>query len=216
MRYLLLSLGAAVLALSITACGGSSTPPAPTTETGLDGQLVQGAGQKVTSAAGDGVGGIQVDLISFDNGRVSGSTTTTADGRFSLRQLPNGQFLLKLRFNSTADLDGDGALDFIESFIPITLSADVITELTAALNFDDTDDDSENDALKIDVRIRQGDAGAEQHFVRVHRHRHGDTEVDDDGDGDMDDSFDDDDANGLPDDGTNGGGNYPRWPARLS
>jgi hypothetical protein len=212
MRNASLFIGAALVALVVASCGGNGTPPINTTGTGLDGQLVQGAGQKVTSAVGDGLGGVEVQLVSISNGQVEGATTTTADGRFSFRQLPNGQFLLKLRFNSTADLDGDGVLDFIESFIPITLSEEVIAELTAALDFDDTDEDSKNDALKIDVRLKTDENGNEQHFVRVHRHRHGDTQVDDDGDGDVDEDFDDDDANGLPDDGTNGGGNYPQGP----
>src|SRR4051794_34984103 len=112
----------ATLALTVASCGGNKSGPINTTGTGLDGQLVQGGSTKVTSAAGGGLSGVSVELVSIDNGQVTGSTTTTADGRFSFRQLPNGQFLLKISFGSSADLDGDGALDFIESFIPITLS----------------------------------------------------------------------------------------------
>jgi hypothetical protein len=213
MRNALLFFAAAVLTLTIASCGGGNgTPPITQIGTGLDGQLVQGTGQKVTTAVGDGLGGVQLQLVSQTDGSVKASTTTAIDGRFSFRELPSGAFLLKIRFQGTADLDGDGLLDFIESFLPITLTADQIAQLTAALNFDDTDDDNDDDALRIDVRIRISTGGAEQHFVRTHRHRHGDTEVDEDGDGDIDDSFDDDDGNGLPDDGKNGGGHFPQGP----
>jgi len=207
MRSPILFLAAALASLALASCSShSSAPPVNTNGTGLDGQLVQGSGQKVATAVGDGLGGIEVQLINPSNGQVSGSTTTTADGKFSFRQLPNGQVLLKIRFRSTADLDGDGVLDFIESFIPVTLSADQIAQLTAALNFDDTDGDNANDALKIDIRIRVGNGGGEQHFIRTHRHRSGDTEVDEDGNGTVDDDFNDDDNDGLPDDDNNGGG----------
>jgi hypothetical protein len=198
-----------VLALAVSACSGNRA--IVTTGTGLDGQLVQGS-NKVTTAAGDGLTGVNVELIATGNGQVASSTVTTADGRFSFRELPNGQFLLKLSFRSSADLDGDGVLDLIESFIPITLSQDVIDEITAALDFDDTDADSTNDALKIDIRIRAGANGPERHFIRWHRHRHGDTQVDENGDGSVDDDFDDEDQNGLPDDGSHHGGNFPQGP----
>lgn len=208
-RTLLLAM-AALLALAISACGGNGTPP-PTQNTGLDGQLVQGNGDRVVSAVGDGIPGAEVELINFDNGRVSGSSTTDANGRFMFRNLPNGQFLLKVHFNSSADLDGDGMLDAITTFLPIELSEDVINELTAALALEDTDGDSSNDGVKIDVRVKAGENGTEKRFIRVHRHRHGQTQVDDNGDGVVDDEFEDEDNNGLPD-GTNGGGNYPQGP----
>jgi hypothetical protein len=212
MRKLPLIALAVTLFTLLVSCGGRSTPtPDPTpTATGLDGQLLEGS-TKVTSAAGDGLAGVEVELISRRNGQVTATTLTTADGRFSFRELPNGQFLLKLRFNSSADLDGDGLLDEIESYIPVEVFEDVVSLITAALDFDDSDGDSDDDAFKIDVRIKRGKNGAESHFIRVHRHRHGDTKVDNDGDGDIDDEYEDDDSNGLPD-GTNGGGNYPQGP----
>jgi len=206
MRSSLLFLGAAVLGLMLASCSGKSSAPPVTTTTGLNGQLVQGTGTKVTTAVGDGLSGMQLQLISQSTGQVAGSTTTGSDGRFSFTDLPNGGFLLKIRFQGTADLDGDGLLDFIESYIPITLTADQIAQLTAALGFDDTDSDSKDDALKIDIRFRVSASGSEQHSVRIHRHRHGDTEVDNDGNGSIDDDFSDDNNDGLPDDNSDGHG----------
>ncbi|MDQ3023429.1 MAG: DUF5666 domain-containing protein, partial [bacterium] len=208
-KTLLFFLLAALTVSLLAACSGGGGPVI-TAQTGLDGQFVQGI-TKVTSNAGDGLSGVEVELISRSNGQVAATTVTTADGRFSFRQLPNGSFLLKIRFRSSVDLDGDGLLDEIESYIPVEVLEDVVSLITAALDFSDDDNDSDYDSLKVDIRIKRGENGSEDHSIRIHRHRHGDTKVDDDGDGDFDDSFDDDDNNGLPD-GTNGGGNYPQGP----
>jgi hypothetical protein len=211
MQQALLLFCAALLSLAIAGCGGGRSTPDPTpTATGLDGQLVQG-GTKVTSAKGDGLSGVEVQLISRGDGSVKASALTSVDGRFSFRELPSGDFLLKLKFRSSGDLNGDGLLDEIESYLPVEIVDDVVTALTAVLEFADSDSDADVDSLKVDVRLRVGADGIEKQFVRLHRHRHGDTKVDDDGDGDFDDEFDDDDSNGLPD-GSNGGGQYPQGP----
>src|SRR4051794_31208374 len=107
---------AAVAAALLTACGGGNGGgnPGTTNETGVSGQLVQNGNAKVTSATGDGLSGIDVQLISQGNGAVVARGTTDNGGRFRFVGTPSGKFMLRVRFRAGSDLDGDGQPDDVD------------------------------------------------------------------------------------------------------
>jgi hypothetical protein len=109
--------------------------------------------------------------------------------------------LLKVEFTSSQDLDGDGALDQIELFFPLSLADQSIAQLLQQIGLTDANGDGQLDS--VDVSIEFGDDhGRSENHVRQHRHRDGRTVEDSNGNGVIDDSdgrFDDSDGNGLPD-----------------
>ncbi len=192
---------AALLAVVLlAACGGkhNSNPGNNDDTTGLDVQLSQSGNAKVASAAGDGLGGINVELISQGNGAVVARGTTDNGGHFRFLSTPSGKFMLRVRFKAGSDLDGDGQPDDVDMLFPVELLQNVVAQLIETLQLDDTDADSLLDSLKVEVRITG--SGQDRHEVQLHRHRHDDVQVDDNGDGTVDDTFQDEDHNGLPED----------------
>jgi hypothetical protein len=124
-----LVLVAAIFVVASCGGGGATIPvpqdtskPAPGTAD-LNGQLVQAGGERVVSAAGQGLPGVFVTLIDTLTGGKVGTDITDNLGKFEFQGVPSGDnYLIKLEFKSTQDLDGDGQLDEIELFFPVSLA----------------------------------------------------------------------------------------------
>jgi hypothetical protein len=212
-------LGAALAIASITSCGGGGgaagmpdpTPTGPTAGTAnIAGQLVEGAGGRITSAAGAGLSGVLVQLINTATGALAGSGTTDIQGRYEFRGVPSGKdYLLKMEFAASRDLNGDGSNDQVELSLPLNPADQATLSLLNQLGVTDSDNDGQVDAIRFENQIGD-DKGHHSERDSEHRFRDGQTVVDDNSNGDFSDdsAFDDSDCDGVADDnGGSGGGN---------
>lgn len=206
---------ASVAVAASSSCGGGGTtiipqPPAsggPAAGTAnISGQLVEGAGGRITSASGDSLASVLVQLINTTDGRLSGVDTTDLQGRYEFKGVPSGtDYLLKIEFMSNRDLNGDGANDEVELTLPLNPAEQASLALLSRLGVVDSDNNGRPDALRFENEIGD-DKGGLRRRDSEHRFETGQTVVDDNSNGRFDDDvlFDDSDCDGLPDDNGSG------------
>jgi hypothetical protein len=205
--------GGSVALLTVSCGGGGGSPVDPGPGSGgpaagtadLNGQLVQSGAVRAASAAGDGLSGIEVALINQVTGQLQGMDLTDSTGKFEFKAIPSGQgFLIKVEFTSSQDLNGDGLLDEIELFFPVSMADRAIANLIQRIGLGDSDGDGQLDSVEVEIELGDNRGNHESHR-RQHRHRDGRTVEDSDDDGSFDDSdssFDDSNSDGLPDNGS--------------
>ena len=205
-----------VVALS-TGCGGGGSsivpgpgpdPSGPAAGTAdLSGQLLQAGDSRVTSAAGSALSGLIVALINTATGQLTGNDVTDGMGKFEFSGVPSGeQYLVKVEFESSNDLDGDGQLDQVELFFPVSLAEQSVVSLLQQIGVSDSDGDGQLDAIEVESHLTD-DHGLHVMENRQHRRRGGETVEDSNGNGSFDDdpSFSDSDGDGIPDVPISGG-----------
>lgn len=207
----IMSLLAILLLVFAVACGGGadsqSAPVGHTPDPGtadLLGQLTQDGGDRVVSQDGPGLPGAYVTLINTLSGGVLGVDMTDSVGRFEFRGVPSGDnYLVKIEFQSTEDLDGDGELDEIELFYPISLADQAVVEMLQEIGIADLDNDGQMDSLEVLVELSDDQGRSETDRSQLRR-RDGEHRRDNNGNGDFDDdpAMDDDEGDGLPDAGS--------------
>ena len=145
----------AVMLFSAASCGGGGgvnldpTPadntPAPGTAD-LSGTLTSTGGIKAFSQTGSGFEGALITLINTLTGGIAGIDLTNGLGEFEFKGVPSGDFyLLKIEFQSTEDLDGDGHPDEIELYFPLSLADQAVVELLETIGVVDADGDGDFD-----------------------------------------------------------------------
>jgi hypothetical protein len=209
-------LAAAIVISVSTSCGGGGAAVIPPPGGGgpaagtanISGQLQEGAGGKVISAVGDSLAGVLVQLINTATGKLAGTDVTDLTGKYEFKGVPSGQqYLLKVEFTSSRDLNGDGVNDQVELTLPLNPSDQATVNLLQQLGVEDTNGDGQLDAIRFENEIND-DKGGITSRDSEHRFDDGQTVVDDNGNGDFGDDtpFDDSDCDGIADDSGTGGG----------
>jgi hypothetical protein len=199
----------ALLLLSGTSCGGGGAA-APTPNAGgpaagkadIVGQLQQGAGSRATSAVGDGLASVLVQLINTATGDLVGVDTTDLQGRYEFKGIPAGErYLLKVEFAPNAALTAAGAGASVELTLPLNPADQQTLSLLQQLGVVDSDGDGQLDAIRFENEI-EDNHGVRRHRGSEHRFGDGQTVIDDNGNGDFSDDtpFDDSNHDGIADD----------------
>jgi hypothetical protein len=199
---------AAIFVVASCGGGGGATLPGPQITNqpaagtaDLSGQLIQAGGERVVSAAGSGLPGVFVTLIDTLTGGKIGTDITDNLGKFEFKGVPSGDnYLIKLEFKTSQDLDGDGRLDEIELFFPVSLADQAVTQLLEEIGVTDSNGDGVLDALEVEIQLTD-DNGRIEMSSSQHRRRDGETRIDSNGNGSFDDepSLSDSDSDGLVD-----------------
>lgn len=190
--------------LTATACGGGASAPTPAPgppppQAGLSGQILQDTGARVVSAANAGLEGATISALKASDGYVQASQTVAADGRFSFKSLPSGDFLVRINFTGDADLDNDGSPDSIEVIMPATVQGNSSTMVIVFASAD-TDNDGKPDSLLVRSDLT-GSLGLRDQKLQRLNFKHHELLCDENGDADLDDDVPeaDSDLDGIPD-----------------
>jgi hypothetical protein len=212
-----LSVLAVLAATVIAGCGGGGaavTPPdnnggAPAPGTAnISGQLVEGSGGRITSTVGDSLSGVLVQLINIATGQLAGTDVTDISGKYEFKGVPAGQqYLLKVEFQSSQDLNGDGSADQVELALALNPTDQQVLSLLQQLGATDSDNDGQLDAIRFENELSD-DKGLHEEHNSEHRLRDGQTVIDDNGNGSFSDDspFDDSNGDGVMDDNGGSGG----------